>query len=160
MPTRMTPVAEMIHATAVAAGARCVLLRGGSGTGKSDLALRLIATSPDALKECGMSLNGPIRLVSDDQVMLTRTGDTIIASAPKTIHGRLEVRGIGIVPVTACARAEVALVVDLVAREDVPRLPDDDARAIVLGKAVPALRLHAFDAATPLKILLALARAA
>lgn len=153
---RMTPVAEMIHATAVAVGGHCVLLRGASGAGKSDVAMRLLAQPPDALSAFGLVPAGPIRLVADDQVMLARDGAAIYATAPKTIKGRLEVRGIGIVAVPVAERAEVALVVDLVARDDVPRLPDESLQASVLGQAIPLRRLHAFDAATPLKILMVL----
>ena len=60
----------LVHATAVAIGGRAVLLRGPSGSGKSDLALRLI----DAGAE----------LVSDDQSLLERRGDTVVVRAPPT----------------------------------------------------------------------------
>ena len=56
---------------------------GPSGSGKSDLALRL--------------LDRGFTLVSDDQTIVSRDGDRLIASAPPNIAGKLEIRGIGIV---------------------------------------------------------------
>ena len=62
---------------------RAVLIAGPSGAGKSDLALRLIDRG--------------FTLVSDDQTIVKRDGDRLLASAPPTIAGKLEIRGIGIV---------------------------------------------------------------
>src|SRR5438105_12471801 len=103
----------LVHATAVAiataSGPRAVLLRGASGSGKSDLALRLI--------------DAGARLVADDQSELSRRGDTLVVRAPATITGLLEVRGIGIVRLDALAEAPVVLLVDLVPAETLERLP-------------------------------------
>ncbi len=138
---------QAIHATALAHEAggaglpEGLLLRGPSGAGKSDLALRLID-------------RGGWRLVADDRVVLTQTASGLALGAPAAIAGRLEVRGVGIVPVETAAAARLALVVDLVRREAVPRLPAPETVALG-GQAVPHLRLHAFDAATPAKIALA-----
>ena len=71
----------MVHATCVAIGDRAVLLCGPSGSGKSDLALRLI--------------DGGAQLVADDQVVLRAEGGRIVARAPEALAGRMEVRGIG-----------------------------------------------------------------
>src|SRR5437588_5560986 len=90
----------LMHGTAVAIDGRGVLLRGPSGSGKSDLALRLI--------------DAGARLVADDQTELRRDGDAIIARAPPTIAGMIEVRGLGIVRIEALPAAPVALLVDLV----------------------------------------------
>jgi serine kinase of HPr protein (carbohydrate metabolism regulator) len=114
-----------------------VLLRGKSGTGKSDLVLRLIAAG-------GM-------LVSDDQVVVERHQDKIMVSAPAAIQGLIEVRGVGLLKYPAAPQAQLRLVIDLVPREEVPRLPDRES-ADILGVAIPSLKLHAFDASTPLKI--------
>ena len=75
--------AETVHASTVASEGRAVLITGPSGSGKSDLALRL--------------LDRGFTLVSDDQTIVTRVDDRLIASAPPTIAGKLEIRGIGIV---------------------------------------------------------------
>jgi serine kinase of HPr protein (carbohydrate metabolism regulator) len=132
----------MVHATCVACDGVAVLLCGPPGSGKSDLALRLI--------------DGGARLVADDQVALCAEGGRIVASAPETIAGRLEVRGIGIVSVPHVAAAPVALVVDLVSPGAVERLPDA-ARRSYLGIALPLLALAPFEASAAAKIRLALA---
>ena len=74
---------ETVHASTVASDGRAVLISGPSGSGKSDLALRL--------------LDRGFTLVSDDQTIVRRDGDRLVASAPPTIKGKLEIRGIGIV---------------------------------------------------------------
>ena len=81
--------AETIHASTVAIGSRAVLITGPSGCGKSDLALRL--------------LDRGFELVSDDQTIVKRDGDRLVATAPPNIAGKLEVRGIGIVEVETSA---------------------------------------------------------
>ena len=131
----------MVHATCVACSGRAVLLCGPPGSGKSDLALRLI--------------DGGALLVADDQVVLRPNGDELVAAAPATIAGRMEVRGIGIVAVPHVAAAPVALVVDLVAPDAVPRLPEP-ARRTFLGIALPLIALAPFEASAAAKIRLAL----
>lgn len=144
---------ERIHATAIALRGKAALLRGPSGSGKSDLALRCIATPPLP------HIAGHAELVADDQAELVLNRDTIDVSAPPAIAGKLEVRGLGVIELPFCASARLALVIDLVAPEDVPRYPLDEITTIFLGRAVPTLRLSAFEAASPLKVLLALAAA-
>ncbi len=148
-----------IHATAVAIGDRCVLLRGPSGAGKSDLALRMLALDVSTLGAFGFNRGSRIKLVSDDQVILVRSDEQVMASAPESIRSRIEVRGLGIVPVQSTTDAvAVRLVVDLVALADVPRMPPEDETVGLLGCPVPLLRLHAFAASTPLTVTLALFR--
>jgi len=76
------PSSDRLHATTVAIDGLAVLIEGRSGSGKSDLALRLIDRGAT--------------LVSDDQTLVMRAGKMLRARAPATIAGRLEVRGIGI----------------------------------------------------------------
>ena len=102
------PAPPTVHATAVALGGRCILLLGPSGAGKSDLALRLVDRG--------------WRLVADDRVVLTRENGWLWASAPPVLAGLIEVRGVGIVPEPALARARVVLALDLGLPPD--RLPD------------------------------------
>jgi serine kinase of HPr protein (carbohydrate metabolism regulator) len=127
----------LLHATAIAIDGRAVLLRGASGSGKSDLALRLI--------------DAGARLVADDQSELRREGDRIIARAPPTIAGLVEVRGIGILRIESLAEAPVALIVDLVAPEAVERLPEPRHETI-FGVAVPLLELAPFEASAAAKL--------
>lgn len=88
-----------LHASAVAAGGRAVLILGRSGAGKSALALRMIAQGAD--------------LVADDRVDLVRAGDRLLASAPAALAGLAEARGVGLLRLPFVAGAEVALAVDL-----------------------------------------------
>lgn len=114
-----------------------VFIRGLSGSGKSDLALRLIEAG-------GL-------LVCDDQVHLERRQDKIFASAVDTIRGLLEVRGVGLLHMPVADPARVRLIIDLVPREDVPRLPDPET-VDILGVKLPRFRLHAFDVSAALKV--------
>ena len=141
-----------VHATCVALRLgrswRGVLLRGPSGAGKSDLALRLV-------DEGG-------RLVADDRTDLAAIRGRLVASAPKTIAGLIEVRGVGIVALPAgriTARAPVALLVDLVAPKRVERLPQPESEKM-MGVTLPVLALAPFEASAAAKLRLALAQAA
>ena len=127
----------------MAIGGRAVLLRGPSGTGKSDLALRLI--------------DAGARLVADDQCELWREGDAILVRAPEPIAGLIEVRGIGIMQRRGAAEAPLALIADLVAPQHVERLPEPRSETI-LGLAIPLIALAPFEASAPAKLRLALAR--
>jgi serine kinase of HPr protein (carbohydrate metabolism regulator) len=131
-----------------------VLIRGPSGAGKSDLALRCLALAPSPL------LRHPVALVADDQVCVVLESGRLIARPPATIAGRIEVRGLGIRNIPYCAAAEIWLLADLVARADVDRMPDPPRREHLLGVDLPVVRLHAFDASAPIKLMLALGDAA
>jgi HPr kinase/phosphorylase len=131
----------LVHGTSVALGGEGVLLRGPSGSGKSDLALRLI--------------DGGARLIADDQTELHRIGDGLEMRAPATIAGRMEVRGVGILRVPALSAAPLRLVVDLVAPERIERLPEP-AFCTLLGLDLPLLPLAPFESSAPAKLRLAL----
>lgn len=126
-----------IHATLVARFTggmwRGVLLRGPSGVGKSDLALRLVGQG--------------WRLVADDRVLVWRSGDRLWGRAPQVLKGLLELRGIGVMPFPALDFAEIALVVDCVsAAESLERVPDP-ATVEIEGVDVPIHRLAALHGA-------------
>lgn len=99
----------MLHASCVAWADAAVLITGASGTGKSGLALELMAYG--------------CRLVADDRVVLRRRGRDLIASAPPPLRGLIEARGVGLLRADACPDAPVALHVDLDRREN-QRLPE------------------------------------
>jgi HPr kinase/phosphorylase len=141
---------KLVHGTAVALGRRAALLRGGSGVGKSDLALRFMALQGEGeLKP---------QLVADDQVWAEPSSQkSLIVSAPDTIAGKLEVRGLGIVTVPFLAQAKLVLVCDLVSGENVPRMPPEPwERTMIAGVPVPVVKLDPFELSAPLKLKLAL----
>jgi serine kinase of HPr protein (carbohydrate metabolism regulator) len=135
----------LLHATAVALGEDAVLLRGPSGGGKSDLALRLI--------------DAGARLVADDQTRIWREGDALMLRAPQPIAGLIEVRGIGILRLPALPVARLALIADLVASQHVERLPEPRSETI-FGLPIPVVAIAPFEASAPAKLRLALALAA
>jgi serine kinase of HPr protein (carbohydrate metabolism regulator) len=101
----------------------------------------------------------PPTLVADDQVQLERDGNRIQVKAPGSIRGKIEVRGVGIVEVKSHPDAQLALVVDLVSPADMPRMPESDEMAQLLGVEVPLIRLTPWEASAPIKLAIALARA-
>jgi serine kinase of HPr protein (carbohydrate metabolism regulator) len=145
---------EVVHGTCVALGRRAALLRGPSGSGKSDLALRFLFLA----RRGPAALEAPV-LVADDQVRLVSDGTRLLASPVESIRGRIEVRGIGIVAVKSIPEAELILVVDLVEPALVERLPDWSAKARLHGLDLPLVRLAPFESSAPIKLALALAHA-
>ena len=142
-----------VHATSVVLGTACapfggavegaVLLLGDSGAGKSDVALRLIALGA--------------RLLADDQTQLfAEDGGRLFAEGVSSLHGRIEIRGVGIVALEAAKPAPVVLAVMLNAAAAIPRLPEPLRYALPAPlKALegpPLLHLSPFEAATPAKI--------
>jgi serine kinase of HPr protein (carbohydrate metabolism regulator) len=133
--------ADTIHATCIAIGGRGVLLRGRSASGKSDLALRLIDRGA--------------ALVSDDYTRLRVEGGRLIAAAPETISGRIEVRGLGILDMPALAEAPVCLLADL--DREVTRMPDEALESL-LGVDIPRMAISALEPSAPIKLEMALKR--
>lgn len=150
----MAPDRALLHATAVAVRGCAVLIRGPSGAGKSDLALRCLA-SP--IRYGGTNISAD--LVADDQVIAEQLGDAVLLSAPATIRGRIEIRGLGLWPWPAVARARLVGAVDLVGPAEVERMPAPDAVEI-LGVSVPRLKLAPFELSAPARLLLWLAELA
>lgn len=135
------PPGTLMYGTVVVLDGWGVMLRGKSGSGKSDLALRLIGEGA--------------QLVADDQVYLNLSQGLVYASAPSAIAGLLEVRGIGVMPFPERARAPLALVLNMTARADVSRLPDAK-MAEILGLDLPELDLYPFEASAVQKVKVAL----
>ena len=133
---------ENLHATAVALDGRAVLIAGPSGSGKSDLALRM--------------LDRGFVLVSDDRTIVRKEGTRLVASAPETIKGKLEVRGVGIVEMEHQNNLPVALVVELT--RDIQRMPDENRERMILGIAIPLVNIDAMTASAPSKVAVALDR--
>lgn len=130
-----------IHATTIAIDGAGAILRGPSGSGKSDLALRLIDRGA--------------QLIADDQTVLFIEDGRLMAQAPPEIAGKMEVRGVGVIPVGPPAVAPVALLIDLVDLDDVPRIPTYE-RVELVGFKVPAIKLDPFELSAAAKVRLAL----
>jgi serine kinase of HPr protein (carbohydrate metabolism regulator) len=133
---------ETLHASTVALDGRAVMISGPSGSGKSDLALRL--------------LDRGFTLVSDDQTIVRKDKERVLAAAPPTIRGKLEVRGVGIVDIETIDDVPLALVVELTS--DIQRLPDDSRERLVLDVKLPLISVDAMTASAPSKVALALER--
>ena len=133
---------ETLHASCVAKDGRAILISGRSGSGKSDLALRLIDRGAD--------------LVSDDYTIVRRVGGKLVASAPENIRNKLEIRGLGILEFQTVTDASVCLMVELSTEvERMPEMPGSIARA---GVQVPSIRLSSLEASAPVKVEVALAQ--
>lgn len=132
---------QTYHASVVDVAGMGVMLRGPSGSGKSDLALRLMD-------------RGAV-LVADDQVVLTPHRTGLRASAPDKLYGLIEVRGLGIVSSPAIKSTIVRLIIDLVSHDEVPRIPVRS-KAAIEGVELDVLKLHSFEMSAPIKIELAL----
>jgi serine kinase of HPr protein (carbohydrate metabolism regulator) len=127
---------ENVHASCIAIGGRAVLIGGRSGQGKSDLALRLIDRGA--------------ALVSDDYTLVRRQDGRLLAAAPATIAGKIELRGVGILEYPAVQDVPVALFVDL--DQATVRLPDADETRLVAGIAIPVVGLNAHEPSAPIKV--------
>ena len=119
----------IVHATAVSAAGRALLLVGRSGAGKSALALRMIALGAG--------------LIADDRTDLSLRDGVPVAACPPTIRGRIEARGLGILEVPPAPPAPVVAVVDLDTAETA-RLPESR-EVRVIGQKVSLLHGLASD---------------
>jgi serine kinase of HPr protein (carbohydrate metabolism regulator) len=128
---------ETTHGTLVKLLPGAALLRGPSGSGKSDLAFRLID-------------RGAV-LVADDRVAVWADGDRLIGAPPKALAGLIELRGIGIVEFPYMKEAAIDLVVDLVDSGEIERLPEDRSCEI-LGLELPLTAVAPFETSAPLKV--------
>lgn len=136
----MTSPPVQLHATGIAIDGIGVAIIGTSGSGKSDLALRLIDRGA--------------QLLCDDRIELVIIGGTPWIQAAPNIAGKIEVRGLGIVQMPCLPRAQLRLIVDL----DHPpeRYPDPWPMHEIMEFTCPKLRLSAFEASAPIKVELAL----
>ena len=123
-----------VHASAVLAGARAVLIRGPAGAGKSKLALALIDAAQAGLLAFA-------RLVGDDRVHLEPHHGRLVVRPAPPLAGLIEVRGLGIRRLDHEPVAVVGLVVDLAA-DDAGRLPAGTA-AVICGISLPRLEVAA-----------------
>jgi len=130
---------ELIHANALALGDYGVLILGATGAGKSLLTLTLIERAYGARRHA--------QLVADDYCEMTSQSGKLIARAPHSIRGAMEIRGAGLFSLPYQESVALDLVVELVASP--PRYPDEADIFNRFGHALPCLRLPRLDGATP-----------
>jgi HPr kinase/phosphorylase len=140
-PASGSAASVWLHATCVELSDRGIVLLGPSGSGKSDLALRLIDRGA--------------RLVADDQLTVERQGDRLLGRPAEALAGLLEVRGYGIVKLPWRAPCPLGLAVGLDSVGPLPRLPEPESYDL-LGVRLPYLRLDPRAASACAKIRLAL----
>lgn len=132
----------LAHGTCISIAGFGVLLRGPSGSGKSDLALRLLNRR-----------DFDILLVADDQVHIDHRDDGLWAVAPNEITNMIEVRGVGLVSANIMAEVRLRLVLDLCALECVPRMPQESF-CTINGVTLPCYLCAPFEASAPDKVVL------
>ncbi len=133
---------EIVHASCVSVDGQGILFVGPSGSGKSDLALRMID-------------RGAV-LVADDQVILTKRKNGTVASVPDETAGKLEVRSIGIVEFNHIETTTLQLKVNLTSQPE--RFPMDSGNETLLDRKIPTIYINPFEPSAPAKIELALKR--
>lgn len=125
-----------IHASAVLVGARAVLIRGPSGSGKSRLALALLQAAEQGALPFA-------RLVADDRAHVEAIHGRLLVRTAPALAGLIEVRGLGIRRMPHEPVAVVGLLVEL-GLSDVARMPDKASRhAEIEGIVVPRLAVAA-----------------
>ncbi len=120
-----------IHGNALLYRRFGLLITGPSGSGKTCLMRQLL--------DYAERRSWFARLVADDQVLLQVCHNRLLAHAPRTIAGRMEVFGLGIV---SCAYEPVARIHGLIAltTQEVERLPPGDAQSCAMqGVTLPRL---------------------
>lgn len=132
---------NQVHGSAVQIGRFGVLLRGESGSGKSDLTLRLIR-------------RGAL-LISDDRVDVVARAGKVWAKAPDAIAGKIEVRGLGVIVFEYASESPLHLVIDLVSPFDeaamIERMPLRETVSIE-GVDLPRYMLAPFESSAPDKV--------
>jgi serine kinase of HPr protein (carbohydrate metabolism regulator) len=149
---RKTNLEVTMHGTCVAVGGRGVLLLGRPGSGKSDLALRLIDQPGRGI---GREVLGA-ELVADDQVKIARQGNWLTARAPASLHGKLEIRGLGIAKIKAKRATILKLAVIFTDYRKIERMPETAESIDILGIPLRAVRIDPSFASAPARVRAAL----
>ncbi len=136
----------LIHASLVAFSETGVLIKGPSGSGKSQLCLRLIDAAGYGVSEQPLKA----QLVADDQVVLSTPQGQVWGTAPKSLEGLLELRGIGLVKTIIKTSVRIRLVVNLQTAFAIIRLPDDsELKEEICGVEVPSIKIDPNSPAAP-----------
>lgn len=134
---------QNIYAGCISYKGKGILIMGDSGSGKSDLALRMI-------------MEKGAKLVSDDRTNIENVNSRLIASVPQNLSGLMEVRGVGILKFPFKASSPIDLVVQLVKTpEEMERLPEKETNMLE-NVILPQIKLYAFETSVLNKLILAL----
>ena len=136
------PDNHFLHATLISWQGNGILLQGKSGSGKSDLALRLIE-------------NKNAVLVADDIVYLKTENDKVVGYAAANLSGLLEIRGVGIVKYPYLQSAEVNLCVNLVEEQAVLERMPEKRTDVILGLEIARIDLYAKESSAAEKVVAA-----
>lgn len=132
----------LVHASCVRWNKKGILFVGPSGSGKSDACLQVIYAGG--------------KLVADDQTEIRNQDGTLIASCPKTIYGKIEVRGVGILPVKrVLPKTPVHLIVQMVPLVQMERMPEPEEEKLE-EIVLPKIKLYPFENSFLLKLKAAL----
>lgn len=123
---------------------RGALIMGPSGSGKSDLTLRL--------------LDEGLRLVADDRVIVWACGGALYGRAPDMLKDRIEARDLAVLHEPAVLLSQVVLAVRCEAEAAGIERHMGGETELVEGLDVPLLRLKALEASAPAKARRALVR--
>ena len=128
---------DQFYATAVTYCGFGVLIRGPSGSGKSDLALRMIDDGAG--------------LIADDQVVIEAVGQELYLSPPDSLSGLIEVRGIGVIKIEYVRDIRLCLIVELDPRNEIQRIPKIK-EELIKKILVPVINMYAFESSVLAKI--------
>ena len=138
-----------IHASAVLAGPKAVLIRGPSGSGKSLLAWTLLNAASQGLLTF-------TRLVGDDRLQVVAQSGRLLVQPAQALSGLIEIHGLGIRRLPFEPVAVVGLVIDLAA-PDAARFPAAEAATALIAQ-VKVTRLAVAAGMAPLPMVLAALR--
>lgn len=128
---------QRIHGTSICYQQKGLLFLGTSGSGKSDLALRLI--------DIGASL------IADDQTILTLNNQAIVLTCPEAINSKLEIRGIGIVKIPSLKSHQLNFVFQLKPYTEIERFPSNN-WINILDQKIPYYEIDPFELSVMSKI--------
>lgn len=127
----------IIHANCVRYQNKGILITGASGSGKSDLALRIIDQGGE--------------LVSDDYVNVEDIDGELFAKTAPNIEGMIEVRGVGLINMDYIPESKIDLVLNLVSLEKIDRMPEIK-KYTHNSATIPLYDYYAFEASAIAKL--------
>lgn len=129
----------LLHGTTVEIDGLGIFITGPSGSGKSDLAIRL--------------MDRGAKLVADDYTEILVVNNGLSARPPQNIKGKIEARGIGIIKVENINQTDISIVVQLQEADEIERMPETQ-NVTIEGVELPVVFLCAKHASSVAKLFL------